>query len=270
MKISGHGLISSRHVASVAAALALSFSLAGCGTSIPLPVDSDTPEARADYENPCTSAPTPEEAGTLVVLDWDGGYNPLVKDHELAAFDITALQFTNADGNSGLYDEAFRAAVLGRILTILCDLEPLDVAVVEGDADDYPGATIVHITGDAPFAGGKQIGQSQFDLCNENPDDAVVVWAGAMANRIGPATFEKWVNAIANTTAHEIGHTLGFFHPEEDTLARMLPAPAEEIMRANTTAAELMQEQRFLLQQNTCPGGESYRIVGGYTDELSD
>jgi len=141
----------------------------------------------------------------------------------------------------------------------------LTASVVEGAADEYADATIVHICGDEPFAGGKHIGQADFDPCNEHADDSVVIWGGALATRIGGATFGEWVNAFANTTAHEIGHTLGFAHPNEETLASLLPVPGAEVMRSKVTVSQLLGEQNFLLEQETCPGaapGEgSYRLL---------
>lgn len=259
----------------VAAAAAIGFSIIGCGATGTL-AGGGLPVPQLAAASACEAAPVPADAGTLVVIDWDGGASDQVPGRVLAEFSVDALSMTDApatDTPAGAGDlgAEFRAAVLARVQTILCALDPMDVAVIEGDAGSFPGATVVHITGDEPFSSGKQIGQANFDPCNDRPDDAVVIWGGALAARLPSATFGQWVNAFANTTAHEVGHTLGFSHPDEDALARVVPQPAEEVMRGRVTTAALLNEQSFLFQQETCPGYEpgsgSYRLL---IDDLSD
>jgi hypothetical protein len=172
----------------------------------------------------------------------------------LAPFDLSEFGFADGTVADDASDAEFRDAVLARVQLRLCVLQPLDVAVVAGNAADFPGATIIHITGDAPGDGTKHIGQSHYDPCNEHADDAGIIWAGALAATIHAVTFDQWVNAVANTTAHEIGHTLGFTHPDEQDLARVIPSPSEEIMRGQVTLSSLFGEQNFLYPQETCPG----------------
>ncbi len=240
---------------------------AGCGASNGVPGAFLPPSAHVGADQVCPDAPAPQDAATLIVLDWDGGVSDQVPGKHLAAFNAAALNFADDSMNRSDLDAALQNAVLVRVQEILCDLRPLDVAVIAGEADDFPGATIVHITGDAPTVG-KHIGQSDYDPCNDRADDSAVIWGGALASRLGPGYFEHWVNIFANTTAHEIGHTLGFTHPSEDTVARMLPNPSTEIMRSNVKPSELREPQWFLLQQETCPGfaaGEgSYMTLGEY------
>ena len=251
-------------VIAVALSPAFSAALVGCGTTAGIPA-IPTPSAQVYDAQACPAAPAPEEADTLVVLDWDGGTSSQVPGKTLAAFSLAALEVDGQPADEIIAEEEFRRAVLARTQMILCALQPADVAVIEADADAFPSATVVHVTGDAPFVNGKHIGQSDFDPCNAHPDDAVVIWGGALATRVPPTTIDRWINAFANTIAHEIGHTLGFPHPDEDTLARMVDQPAEEVMRGKVTIAALLGEQHFLLQQESCPGtppGEgSYRIL---------
>lgn len=230
--------------------LSAAVGLAGC-EAVNLPTGST---ARVNESSACTLAPSVDDADTVFVLVWDGGASSQTGTADLAAFDAAALRFSDGTAVTADLAARFEADVLARVQTILCDLEPHDVTVVAGAASAYPKATVVHITGDAPFTGGKHIGQSDFDPCNEHTDDAAVIWGGALATRMPPLAYDQWVNVIANTTAHEIGHTLGFTHPSEETVARMLPEPAEEIMRANVKPAELAAPQYFLLPQETCPG----------------
>ena len=255
-----------RYAARLTAALGLLLQVVGCGTTDLLLGATGDSEGGTVNTQSCAAAPAPEEAGTLVVLDWDGGINELVRGRELSAFEVDDLYFTDTAIDSDDLEVLFAEAVLGRVRAILCSLDPMDVAVIEGEADDYPDATVVHICGDEPFADGKHIGQADFDPCNANLDDSVVIWGGALATRIGGATFGGWVNALAKTTAHEIGHTLGFAHPSEQTVAMLLPVPSAEVMRSNVTVSQLLGEQNFLIEQETCPGSPpgsgSYRLVG--------
>lgn len=220
--------------------------VAGCGTAGVFLSDASP---RVNEPSACLDAPEPANAGTLVVLDWNGGWSTMRSDKALAAFDVSTLNISDNEAAT-----EFQADVLNRVQLILCDLNPLDVAVIAGDSEDYPGATIVHLTSDQPLGNGKHIGQSDFDPCNDREDDAAVIWGGALAAYMPPLSYDQWVNVVANTTAHEIGHTLGFTHPSEETVARLLPVPSEEIMRATVKPSELSGEQRFLIEQTTCPG----------------
>ncbi len=241
----------------------------GCGSLDG--ADEANPIARTLGGTPsCERSPLPEDALTLVVLDWDGGTSVLVRDKVLSGFDVKSL---GIDTKEGVTQAEFETLVIDRVREILCVLDPMDVAVVTGDGEDHPESTVVHITGAVPANDVNQIGQSHFDLCNEYLDDSAVIWGGALANRIDEADLDGWVNAFANTIAHETGHTLGFFHPNPEIAARLLPSPSTEVMRANTTRAELLKPQEFLLEQDTCPGGSgagemSYRVTGGVAYEL--
>ncbi|MCB9851378.1 MAG: hypothetical protein H6817_11815 [Phycisphaerales bacterium] len=227
--------------------------IAGCGTGNPFDLDA---AARLNDPSACPDAPTPANAGTLVVLDWAGGTSRQTGERDLAGFDLSQVSFSDGTQVNDDTLAAFQSAVLARVQTILCDLDPLDVAVIAGKAADFPDATIVHLTADEPATQSKHIGQSDFDPCNAHEDDEAIIWGGALATYMPPMSFEQWVNVVANTTAHEIGHTLGFTHPSEETVARLLPIPSEEIMRATVKPSELSGEQRFLIEQNTCPGYE--------------
>lgn len=241
----------------------------GCGYVPPEVEKSPSPRTDGSVQT-CDQAPLPEDALTLIVLDWDGGQSPLVRDKLLTGFNVTSLDIAD---EKGISQAEFESVVLDRVREILCVLDPMDVAVIIGDGGDYHDSTVIHITGDEPANNAKHIGQSHFDLCNEHLDDSGVIWGGALANRVESASVDEWVNAFANTIAHETGHTLGFFHPDPGVVDRLLQSPSTEIMRANTTTEELLKPQAFLLDQDTCPGevgvgDTSYRVTGGVAYEL--
>ncbi len=246
----------------VAIAAAMLLATGGCG-SFQFPPTSSDPGARLLTASACDRSPAPEDASTLIVLDWDGGVSPLVAGRDLSAFDVGLLNIAGPVPQVADLDSTFKQAVLARVQENLCDLDPMDVAVAIGDGDTAVDATVVLITGDLPPDGSKHIGQSDYDACNANPDDAALIWGGAIATRVGSATYDQWINAIANTTTHEIGHTLGFFHPTADTFGRPLPIPADEIMQANVTVSSLLSPQRFIVEQDTCPSNPaaSYRLI---------
>lgn len=245
---------------------ALLLAATGCGfmaqsdqlvSGSPTPPIGSEPAAFA-----CDRAPSVSDAETLIVLDFTGGDSRHAPNQMLSGFDFDALSIADPDAAAGMDADAFRRAVLGKVQSMLCALDPMNVAVIDGRAEDHPDSTVIHITGDQPGGGGKQIGQSDYDPCNRFGDDEAIIWAGAMARRIDSATYDQWTTAVANAITHEIGHTLGFFHPSEAELARILPgAGATEVMRKATSITELLSEQAFLIEQDTCTEGESYRLI---------
>lgn len=238
-------------------AISVVLAIAGCGVDSARRLDpvSEPPiNPIRNVLSTCDRAPAPADSGTLVVIDWTGGVSRQTRGAEVSAFDFGALVMIDGGEPVERTAEQFQLDVLARVQTMLCSIDPMDVAVVIGESHDHPADTHVHVTGDAPANGGKHIGQSDYDPCNEFADDAALIYGGAIASRIEAATYAEWVNAFANSVAHEIGHTLGFFHPSEETVARLLPIPSQEVMRAVIQISDLKGEQWFLIEQNTCPG----------------
>jgi len=247
---------------------------AGCGLNGSPSGDTGASTLLGDAERmaatACERAPDAAGAATTVVLDWTGGASRHARGGLTTAFTVDLLTIAGDEIPESLTDESFQQAVLARVRRILCDLDPMDVAVIISEAEYHPDSTILHISGAVPPGDGNQIGQSDYDPCNLYADDAGLVWGGALAGRIGEATVDQWVNAFANTIAHEIGHTLGFFHPAEVDLARALPIPAAEVMRKSTRISELLESQAFLYEQDTCPGGDGSYALLPATDSLND
>lgn len=218
----------------------------------------------------CDNAPaTNRDASTLIVLDWDGGVNPL--DPTIDINPLDPLDLPIYSGVTTVDDaEAFKEAVRLRIEEILCDLDPVDMRVILGVADDYPGATRVYLTIDLAPSDGNQAGQADYDPCNRHVDDRAIIWGGRFVEAAGAGwSREAWVNMLANVTTHEIGHTLGFAHP--DQLGIMIdPDEAQRaIMLSSHKIPDLAAPQVFLISQNTCaepigvPGsGVRYQITG--------
>jgi hypothetical protein len=232
-------------------AISLVLAIAGCGVNsarLLEPVSDEPINPIRNVLSACDRAPAPADAGTLTVVDWTGGASQQVRGAEVSAFDFGALVMIDDGEPVERTAEEFQLDVLARVQSMLCSLDPMDIAVVIGEAEDYPDQTQVHVSGDVPANGGKHIGQSDYDPCNDYTDDAALIWGGAIANRIEAATYDEWVNAFANSIAHEIGHTLGFFHPDEETVARLLPVPSQEVMRAVIQISDLKGEQWFLIE----------------------
>ncbi|UCG15243.1 MAG: hypothetical protein JSV19_08085 [Phycisphaerales bacterium] len=246
----------------------------GCGSVPPDAASTSDPVYRADRSLPpaaCDWAPaTDAEASTLIVLDWDETESPLDPDARLSGLHPADLPVYDDDLSSKESARAFKEAVRMRIETILCDLDPVDMRVIHGRAVDFPDATCVHLTIDLPPSGGDQAGQADYDACNRRNDDVAIVWGGRIAEVAGDGWLrDEWVNMLANVATHEIGHTLGFAHPDE--LGLMIDADDADraIMLSSHTMSSLAGRQAFLIAQTTCPdsmldeaGGVSYHITG--------
>jgi hypothetical protein len=254
---------------------AITLSLAGCGA-----VPSDGGIARSSGSSiedesltppACGRAPTTNrEARTLIVLDWDGGPSPLDARATLSPLNPADLPIYDAI-RSDADAETFKEAVRVQIETILCDLDPVDMRVITGRASDYPAATHVHFTLDRAPSGGRQAGQADYDPCNLYVDDTVLIWGGRIADVAGPTWLRReWVNILANVTTHEIGHTLGFAHPDDIGITVDGDIARRAIMMSSHTVTSLSQPQAFLIPQTTCPAtaqgasrGVNYQIVSG-------
>lgn len=180
------------------------------------------------------------------VLDWTGGRNPLHPDElpplDLAAFDVS--------GGGTLADvEGFHEMVRRQVEIILRDAG-INSTVVTGE--QRTDANNVHISPEAVDSDGDQVlGRGHYDPCNRRHRDSCIVYAQAIIDDDMTCSVRQWTNVFANIAAHEIGHNLGFDHPE----AADVPAWTgyAELMLASQPWSARKREQRFLVEQDTCP-----------------
>lgn len=191
-------------------------------------------------------------AGDLVLLDWYGGTTPLYRDRDFAALDLAA--FDTAGGGTLADDEdLFKEQVLREVTRILCDSPGPGVRVRHLEGADEPGATTVYFTQALSPTGIRVIGEGEYDPCNEQHDNAAVIF-GEQIRRLGSAyTFEEWVRVFANVTAHEIAHTLGYGHVDRDEQWESGRSLFVELMLDGHTMNELRREQGFTVEQTNCP-----------------
>ena len=206
----------------------------------------------------------------IVVLDWTGGYSEIVSE-KLAPTNFSWMHLTTGQS---LEDHAasFQESVRLRVEEILSAIEPAMFVVVTGEAEDYPDDTIVYLTSDAIRGGGYQVGQTKLDRCDLNPRGSVIVWGGTLLMLGDNYGYDQWVNAFANTAAHEVGHTVGFFHPDAVLTDLTDYEKDTELMLGVHTLSALLGRQEFIIPQETCPesiesefGGVAYELAAAST-----
>jgi len=218
--------------------------LSGCGTNLGRPlvyVDCGTGDAGRQI------------ADEVVVLDWDGGTSALYPDDPFEGIDLSLFQLT--DGTTlADHDADFKELVRSKVGQIYCDDPDFSVKIEQKGESAYRGAkTIVYFAQFRAPSGG-QVGEADYDPCNRHDDDEAIIFGEQYERLGGPYSLDEWVTMFANTTAHEIGHTLGYGHIDRADR----PDPARtlfvELMLDRHTISELQQEQRIVVDQSTCPG----------------
>ncbi|MCP4592656.1 MAG: hypothetical protein GY842_18130 [bacterium] len=240
----------------VAAAL-----VSGCGVNLPAPAGGSVPTEQPT-ENPVRN---PEVIAKTVVLDWSGGFAD-VSDEPLLGLDFSELYLPSGDSLEEM-GPMLQESVRHRVAEILGALVPTGFEVLIGEADDYPDDTVVLFTSDTVPGDGPQVGQTKLDRCDLHASATVIVWGGTLLNLGDEHTFEQWVNVLANIAAHEIGHTVGFFHPDAVLTDLSQHEKDAALMLAVHTLSALLGPQEFLIPQETCPE-EMERVYGGVAYEL--
>lgn len=187
-----------------------------------------------------------------VLLDWDGGTSPLYPSISLDPLDLAV--FETPDGGT-LADRAdeFKERVRGQITRIFCDFPEAAIRVDHAGQERNPNATVVHLAQLVSPHGGAQIGEGEYDPCNQYHDDAAVIFGEQIRRLGGPRPLDDWVLMFANVTAHEIGHMVGFGHILRDQQPETSRSLYVELMLDGHTIDELKREQRFVVPQTNCP-----------------
>jgi hypothetical protein len=186
-----------------------------------------------------------------VVLDWTGGDAGVV-DTRLNPSDLAQMYLNTAE-TLDVYSAVFRQDVRDRIEEILSAIEPVEFVVLNGEDGDYPRDTVVYFTGDAAASEAYHVGQTRQDYCDLDQEGSVIVWIGTLLKLGDLHTYNQWVNALANIAAHEIGHTIGFHHPDTEGGEYTQHERDTEIMMSTHTLSSLLGRQEFIIPQETCP-----------------
>ncbi len=245
-------------LSSVAVTALVTMIASGCGASVSSPttgasVETDR-QAKADVE-----------LAKTVVLDWGGGYSEITSEW-LAGADLSQLYLPSGESLED-YAESFQEAVRVRVDEILRGIGPARFTVLIDEAEECPDGTVVYFSADAIASDGFQIGQTKLDQCDLREHGTAIVWLGTLLKLGDEHGYDQWVNALANTAAHEVGHTVGFFHPDADGSDFTQYEKNTEIMMAVHTLSALLSPQEFIIPQETCPesiqgefGGIAYTV----------
>lgn len=198
-------------------------------------------------------------ASDVILLDWTGGVSAIYPDLDLPAFDLS--MFETPEGTLQDVEVEFRAAVRDYVAGAMCDFPHVAVAVRTGEGPSFAPTNTVYITHARSPNSRSQIGEGEFDPCNDQHDNDAIIFGEELLQLSGPYTFEEWVAIVGNVVAHEIGHMLGYNHvapTPENSGARALYI---ELMLAVHTVSQMAVQQRFLADDGNCPNTTAARVI---------
>ena len=223
--------------------------LAGCG-AVP-----GTNAVLGLVADECPGASLEKTTATdAILLEWDGGTSRIYPGEALPRLDLRA--FLVSDGAT-LAEEAedFKAAVRDEVSRILCEMPIEGIHLTNTKAGLPREITTVYFAQMQSPLGGVQIGQGEYDPCNENHDDHAIIFGDQILTLGDARSFDEWVLMFANVTAHEIGHMLGYGHVPRVIYPASQRPDLVELMMASHTSEEMVQPQRLLADTSNCPDG---------------
>lgn len=231
--------------------------LTGCGN---MAVDESVLRAFVDSGCPNQSS-SDIELSELVILDWDGGFNRIYPDRSLVGMDLAAFSLRDG-GTLADFGDQFKNDVRDQISRIYCERDDLLLRVINGDDEIAGGVvTVVHMTQETRPNGGSDVGEGEYDPCNEESDNAAIVFGERVRTLSGAYTYDEWVNVFANIAAHEIGHTFGFAHVERDEFTDLGRTLYVELMLSGHTMSELRRQHRFVVDLPHCPANGKAGVI---------
>lgn len=220
----------------------------GCGSLTGLlPAPKTVLNTDCDVENQTA-------ADAVVVLDWTGGVTPIHPHTEFVGLDLASFP-TKEGPTLAANADFFKERVRRQVSRIYCDGPDRRIAVRnEGDNDEgQPADTVVYLTQAVRPDGSMDIGQGEYDPCDQQNDNAAIIYGRRIHQLASVYTFEEWVNVFANVTAHEIAHTLGYAHVARENRPETGRSLFVELMLDRHTMDEMRQEQRFISDLTNCP-----------------
>ncbi|MFO0798547.1 MAG: hypothetical protein U0804_13810 [Gemmataceae bacterium] len=185
----------------------------------------------------------------------EGGWSGL-KDQAVTSFAnlfTSARPWLNRDGDGDVDLNDFARVRDDIVAKVRQDYAPYDVDIFVGDQDSYQGILTDSVVGDAMVfvTGGTdniaaQIGQSPgvgwapVDLGNAGDQMGFVFGQGIADSAVVGGNYDRFVNWMARTISHELGHTFGLAHI--DTLN---PTDAQTHHTMNTVNRDFSRDFGF-------------------------
>lgn len=206
-----------------------------------------TPLWSADLSKPSSDS----FSTTDVVLVWGGGASRIHQGRVLPSLDLSLFRMPDSSTLADHGDQ-FHEAVLTQVARILSDVPEFHAIVRNAEDEPAMGATVVLLTQSLSPPGRTDVGEGEYDPCDEEPDNVAILYGEQLRRVVGECSFEEWVHAFANVCAHEVGHTLGYGHVARDVEHPEARSGGIELMMDGHTRDELRREQRFMADHGRC------------------